>query len=1039
MYGIDGHKMSDSLLLGIDVGSTTVKVVILLDNGAFLAGRYVRAHGRPRQTLLQAAESVAAELGMSLETLETRLSAVGITGSGGRPVSEIIGGFHVNELVAQTRAVGESYPQARTVIELGGQDSKFLSVRWDPELGKMVLDDMAMNSICAAGTGAFLDQQAARLGISIENDFAAIALQSETPARIAGRCTVFAKSDMIHLQQQGTPLPDILAGLALALARNFKGVIGRGKPFTPPVVFQGGVAYNQAVARAFEDVLKLQPGELIIPHYPQFMAAIGCALIAFDEVRAGRAVPFRGLAPLQSWLHQSEYVRHQLEPLSAAAAATATMRVTESAHDLAGSFCGDGTSPRVPAYLGIDVGSITTKAVIIDDQGNVLARRYLLTKGRPLEAVRFALAEVGREMAEHVTILAVGTTGSGRYLTSEFVGGDVVRSEITAQARAAVAIDPSVDTVFEIGGQDSKFIRLEKGAITNFAMNSACAAGTGSFLEEQATRLELRIEDEFSRRAFCAACPVGLGERCTVFMESDLVHHQQQGTGTDDLAAGLAYAIVENYLNRVVGTRPIGDHIFFQGGVAHNQSVVAAFRARTGKRVTVPPHHDVSGAIGAALLARDERLDHQGAYDARALITRFRGFDLSTRTYESKSFICQACPNLCEINRVTVADEPPIFYGARCDMYENAQRDQRLEAAHLPDLFAERLALLMGDYQPHPRRAGRPRVGLPRVLHFYDLFPYWRAFFDELGMDIVLSDTTNALLARRAREHATSDVCYPIKLVYGHMDELREQDLDYLFYPAIMNRENPAPGQKENTYCPYIRTAGFLAAATMDLAAGGAKPVLTSLHMQWPAYLHDDLAMLARDFGVSARAVEHAHEAGMAVLDRFHTAMRRRGQEILTEVAPNAPAVVLVGRPYNTADPGVSLDLPYKLRKLNTLPIPIDFLPLDQANVTARYSNMFWHCGQQILAAGELIRHDPRLYAIYVTNFSCGPDSFIISMFRRMMAGKPHLELEIDEHAADAGLITRCQAFVESLQARRRLEQLHTTETLSRLSCQEPL
>ncbi|MFO7634061.1 MAG: acyl-CoA dehydratase activase [Caldilinea sp.] len=1004
--------MNTNLLLGIDIGSTTTKVVTLEADGRFLAGRYERSHGRPRQTLLRAAESLAAELGLSIDQFEARLIAVGCTGSGSRPVSDRIGGLHVNELVAQTRAVGEYHPQARTIIELGGQDSKFLAVRWDDNLGKMVIEDMAMNSLCAAGTGAFLDQQAERLGISIERDFAALALQSENPARIAGRCTVFAKSDMIHLQQNGTPLSDILAGLALALARNFKSVIGRGKPFTPPVIFQGGVAYNQAVTRAFTHLFRLQPGELIIPDHRQFMAAIGCALLAADEAQAGRGSRFHGMSALRVWLYQSEYVRSQLEPLSVADATAALIAARRS-------FCnGDGAAgARLPVYVGIDVGSITTKVVVIDVAGNVLARRYLLTQGRPLEAVRQGLAQVGQEVADRVIVLGVGATGSGRHLTADFVGGDVVRSEITAQSRAAVAVDPRVDTIFEIGGQDSKFIRLEHGAITNFAMNNACAAGTGSFLEEQAARLELDIEAEFSRRAFCSRCPVGLGERCTVFMESDLVHHQQQGARADDLAAGLAYAIVENYLNRVVGARPIGQRIFFQGGVAHNQSVVAAFRARMGRTVIVPPHHDVSGAIGAALLARDE-MQHRNGDEP---VTRFRGFDLSDRTYATRSFVCQACPNLCEINRVAIADEPPLFYGARCDMYDTTQRDQRSKV-DLPDFFADRQALLMGDYEPHPRRPGRPRVGLPRVLHFYDLLPYWRAFFDVLGMDLVLSQPTNAAIARRTREAATSEVCYPVKLVYGHLDELCGQDLDFIFFPAIMNREEPAAGQAENNYCPYIRSAGYLAAATMDLTAGGTKPVLAAMHLQWPRVLRSDLIALAREFGVNARTVARGHDAGMASQQAFQVALRRHGQAALANLSPNNPAIVLVGRPYNTADPGVSLDLPYKLRKLGALPIPIDFLPLERAHLSDYYDDMPWRCGQEILAAAELIRQDPRLVAIYVTNFSCGPDSFIISYFRRMMAGKPHLELEIDEHTADAGLMTRCEAFVESLQARRWLE-----------------
>ena len=397
--------MREALLLGIDVGSTTVKIVVLDANGGFRAGRYTRAHGRPRQTLLLAAESVAAELGLDLSELEARVTAVGCTGSGGRPVSDVIGGTHINELVAQTRAVGEYHPSARTVIELGGQDSKFLSVCWDENLGKMMLVDMAMNSVCAAGTGAFLDQQAERLGISIENEFATIALQSETPARIAGRCTVFAKSDMIHLQQQGTPLADILAGLALALARNFKVVIGHGKPFTPPVVFQGGVAYNKAVARAFEEVLKLQAGSLIIPQHPQFMAAIGCALIADDEARAGHAPPFHGLDRLRTWLHQSEYVRQQMKPLAAADAAAAMMSAQPSLHTN-GHF-----NLRVPAFVGIDVGSITTKVAVIDEAGDVLARQIPID-ARP--AARSGARRFGRGRRRSCRTCHRGRSGHNR-------------------------------------------------------------------------------------------------------------------------------------------------------------------------------------------------------------------------------------------------------------------------------------------------------------------------------------------------------------------------------------------------------------------------------------------------------------------------------------------------------------------------------------------------------------------------------------------------------------------------------------------------
>jgi len=998
--------MSQELYLGIDVGSTTVKIVALDRGGGLLAWRYARSLGQPRPAVRAEAASLAAELGMSLDELASRAAAVGFTGSGGRPAAELLGGRHVNELVAQVRAIGEYCPQARTIVEIGGQDSKFMSVQWDETLGKMILTDMALNNLCAAGTGAFLDQQAERLGIAIDGEFAEIAMCSENPARIAGRCTVFAKSDMIHLQQTGTPLEDILAGLSMALARNFKSVIGKGKAFTPPVVFQGGVAYNRAVARAFTEVLRLQPGELIIPEHHHLMPALGCAYVALDD--PSRCAPFAGFAALDpaARAHTTAQAAMPRLPREGVAFAERDPPVRNPQRQ----------TRRIPVYVGVDVGSITTKVVVIDEAGAVLARRYLQTRGRPLEVVRQALFEVGAEVAERVTVMGVGATGSGRHLTADFVGGDVVRSEITAQARAALAIDPQVDTIFEIGGQDSKFIRLQDGAVVNFAMNSACAAGTGSFLEEQADRLQISIEDDFSWRAFCSDCPAALGERCTVFMESDLVHHQQQGAQVTDLTAGLAYAIVENYMNRVVGNREVGQRIFFQGGVAWNDAVVAAFQTLVGRPVIVPLHHDVTGAIGAALLARDEMEQQRRAGNNAQ--TRFRGFDLRSRYYTTKSFICRACPNLCEINRVEIGDEPPIFYGARCELYETGRSEPAPQTGQAPDLFAERMALLMGDYRPPgQRRPGRMRVGLPRTLHFYDLFPYWRTLFDELGMDLVLSSETNPTIARYTKESAAAETCYPAKLAYGHAMELLEKDIDLLFMPAVINREDAAPGQDENTYCVFIRAAGYMTAAGIDTR--GVPVLTTPLHLQWEGMKRQDLRTLAQELGVSYRRMVQADAAGHETQRAFYASLRARGCEALAQLDGERPAIVTVGRPYNTADPGVSQNLPYELRKLGALPIPLDFLPVSSVDVSGEYAGMFWRCGQDILAAAALIRQDPRLHAVYVTSFNCGPDSFILSYFRRMMAGKPFLELEVDDHTSEAGIVTRCEAFLESLQTRR--------------------
>lgn len=988
------------MFLGIDVGSTTVKVVAVDREKHLLAQRYLRSKGQPRKTLLQAIEELQQEIDLS------QLVAVGLTGSGGEHIARMIGGNHVNELIAQTRAVGEYYPQARTVIEIGGQDSKFLSVEWDERSGKMILVDFAMNTLCAAGTGSFLDQQAERLNIAIEHEFGQLALQSKHPSRIAGRCTVFAKSDMIHLQQKGTPLPDIIAGLCLALARNFKSVIGKGKAFIPPILFQGGVAYNQGVVQAFERVLGLQPGELIIPNNHTLMAALGTAFVAMDLEREGRLPTFIGFEPLRELVSAGKSEQKTMPPLTRSGFPLPTYRCTT--HPL------PPTAEPIAVYLGIDVGSISTNVVLVDEQYRVIARRYLHTAGRPLEAVRRALREIGQEVGDRVVVQGVGTTGSGRHLTADFVGGDVVRNEITAQARAAIAIDPTVDTIFEIGGQDSKYISISQGAIVDFTMNSACAAGTGSFLEEQADRLKIDIKKDFSELALAAAEPTGLGERCTVFMESDIIHHQQQGATLEQLTGGLAYAIAQNYLHRVVGNRPIGNNVFFQGGVAWNQSVVAAFQELLNRPITVPPHHDVTGAIGVAILAMEEL--HQHRSRGVAIPTKFKGFFLDDIRYETSTFECRACPNLCEVSKVVIAAQQPVFYGARCDKFDDIGKYKgNSRISEIPDLFAERTRLLLGDYTTPTGRNGRTRVAIPRSMIFYDLFPYWRTFFGMLDIEIVISEPTNPHIVRQTLEHAGVETCFPAKLVYGHVLDLTDKEADFVFLPGLINRENPGPGQKENNYCPYIPASSYLVSAHINLEEKGLRPLRFPIQMRWEKNRKKDLTALATALGIPVRRVAEADDAAVAAQQAFYRAIRQRGQEILASLRDDQPVAVIVGRPYNIADLGVCMDLPFKLRKLGVLPIPMDFLPVDTIDITDNYPDMFWRSGQDILAAAKIVRNDPRLHAIYVTSFSCGPDSFILSFFRRIMGDKPFLELELDEHTADAGLITRCEAFFDSL------------------------
>ena len=665
----------------------------------------------------------------------------------------------------------------------------------------------------------------------------------------------------------------------------------------------------------------------------------------------------------------------------------------------------------VEAYLGIDVGSISTNVVVIDKERHVLARRYLMTAGRPIEAVKTGLDQVGGEVEGRVRICGVGTTGSGRYLIGDIVGADVVKNEITAHARAAADYDRNVDTIFEIGGQDSKYVSLENGAVVDFTMNKVCAAGTGSFLEEQAEKLGIPIKEEFGRRALASSAPCHLGERCTVFMESDLNHHQQRGEPKDDLVAGLSYSIVFNYLNRVVEDRKIGDTIFFQGGTAYNRGVKAAFEKVTGKKIIVPPHHDVMGAIGAATIAMEQSTGS----------SKFRGFDLSRRKYSIDTFECKDCSNHCEVRRVSVEGMKPLHYGSRCGKFDEEKRESK--GRHLPRLFNERRKLLMNSFDETPPDDNAPTVGIPRITIYFELFPFWKAYFTKLGFRVVVSDATNRKIIHDGVESVVSEPCFPIKVAHGHVTDLLAKKVDYLFLPSIIDMEPTFAGMQRSYNCPYVQCVPYLVRAAIDLDAPGTTTLQPVIHMErGPKHVKKILRRLAYDLGASAGTTQKAINAAYAAQRRFYDAVQKRGREILADLPDNTPSIVIVSRPYNGCDSALNLNIPEKLRDLGVLAIPLDFLPLDDPSFGKDFPDMYWCYGQRILAAARRIASDTRLHAIYITNFGCGPDSFIMKFFTKEMKGKPYLTIEVDEHSADVGAITRCEAFLDSLEHVRKVE-----------------
>lgn len=1067
--------------IGLDAGSVGVKLVLLDEKGSKIFGTYRRHRGKPLEASLKLLKEVlrpAAGFGSKDRNAKARDASqpascashfsLSLTGSAGRLVGSILGIEPVNEVVAHAFSTRKLFPDVKTIIELGGEDSKLIILSDDSSSAR----DFSMNSVCAAGTGSFLDQQAERLNLSIE-EFSELSLRSKNPPRIAGRCSVFAKSDMIHLQQIATPVHDIVAGLCFAVARNFKGSIARGRQIIPPVSFQGGVAANSGMVRAFREVLGLE--DLFVPEEHALMGAVGAALKDMDT---GNSHPF-DLTLLEDFINTVKLLEKGHKPLVTAGDGFMERHIPGSQKsdqvDRAGNsaLCIHTSDSRgapgskIRAFLGVDIGSISTNLAVIDESCRLLSKRYLMTAGRPIEAVRQGLAEIGEEIGDTVEIAAVGTTGSGRYMIADYIGADIVKNEITAQATAAAFIDRDVDTIFEIGGQDSKYISLRDGVIADFEMNKACAAGTGSFLEEQAEKLGISVKGEFQQSAFSSSNPCRLGERCTVFMENSLMANLQRGTGKDDLLAGLAYSIVQNYINRVVCKRPVGRKIFFQGGVAFNKSVVAAFEKYLGKEITVPPNHDVTGAIGMALIAKkhmesqktevkirraearmqtvktaDKGPEDNVGKDNSAFciqtsgfkaVTRFKGFELSKIPYEISSFECKGCPNVCEINRVKVEGEKGyLFYGGRCEKYD-VKRDRT--PRKIPDLLALRGEMLWKEHLKYVEKAeskkqetgskrlrnrkdlqqsgihgSRGRIGIPYVFYFHDFLPFWTTLLWELGFDVEVSPRTDRNIVDLGLESVLSETCFPVKVAHGHVRYFLDRGVEAIFLPSFVNLNEAGETFERGLACPYTQTIPYSARVAfkklrfltpiIDLSRGSR-------------YMEKELKRVLMPFGIGQRELSAALKAADQAQTEFVTSIKKEGEKILSSLKEKA--IVIVGRAYNSLDSGVNLNISKKLGDLGIQAIPADFLPLDPAGLSSDWPNMYWRAGQRMLSAAQFIRSHHLLYALYIGNFSCGPDSFITKFFDIEMTDKPYLHLEIDAHSADAGVITRCEAFLDSI------------------------
>lgn len=709
-------------------------------------------------------------------------------------------------------------PQVGSVIEIGSQGARFIT-----DLQSRA-PQFSVNEHCAGGTGSFFEDQMSRVGCRL-GDYSSLVEQAQSVPRLSGRCAVFAKTDIIHRQQEGVSTPDILLGLCYAMIRNYKVTIVRRLPICKPVVFCGGVTCNAGVIRAIRDVFGLSEKELIVPEFARYEAALGAALKASGSFT---------LRQLNDSLDRTLTTHHMVGTLPKLELRSGTSLAEPNATKII---------PESGCALGIDIGSTSTDLVLVGADGELVDFQYLRTAGDPEGAVRKGLASIRQRFGD-IRFTAVGVTGSGRERIGKRIGADAVRDEITAQAKGAAHWVPEVDTVFEIGGQDSKYISIQNGEVVDFQMNKICAAGTGSFVEEQAARMGIPLA-EFGPLALSSEHPASLGERCTVFIETAIASASAEGISRADIAAGLCHSIVQNYLHKVVGSKPVGQHIVLQGGVDYNPGIVAAFQSAYGDRVQVSPVFSISGAYGAALLAQEAVGD---------ALSRFVGFDSPAKDAEDS--------RSAEIQK-------------NIDFYKQADK------------------LLLEGYTGK-RDPRKKTVGVPFALMIHKFFPMTNAFFTSLGFNVVLTDPTSEETIRLAQKTAQGETCYPVKLIYGHMQQLIDQKVDYIFLPTIHTMKHEKSRVKHNYGCVYMQTA----------AASIAKALLS----------------------------------GAMAVRRHTAAVEKQGKALLATLRPDDKVLVLITRNYGVSDPILNMGIPELLLERGYKVITLSHLPGHALDISDEYA-----------------------------------------------------------------------------------------------------
>jgi predicted CoA-substrate-specific enzyme activase len=963
--------MAGSLRVGIDIGSTTIKLVVLDEHSSIVFQQYARHFS----DITAALQSV---VGKAHRVLKQKLMSVMLTGSAGIGLSQSLGLPFVQEVIAASTAIRNIMPFADTAIELGGEDAKITYFKGTVE--------QRMNGICAGGTGAFIDHMAGLLNTDPQG-LNELAKGYKTIHPIASRCGVFAKTDVQALLNEGAAKADIAASILQAVVNQTIGGLAQGRSISGKVAMLGGpLHFLSELRRRFIETLHLAPDQVLTPDYAPYFVAIGAAMALQSE-----PVPYENLRR-KAFPQLTDSRQDREEPLKPLFQDADELNAFSLRHQASRVARGDLATYAGDAFLGIDAGSTTTKLALTDSQGRLLYSHYGSNQGNPLDTVIAALKQLYAQLPDPVRIAGSAVTGYGEHYIRAALDVDSGEVETMAHLKAARHFAPSVTAVLDIGGQDMKSFCVKNSVIDSIVLNEACSSGCGSFIETFAHALGMNVA-EFARLGLQAKQPVNLGTRCTVFMNSKVKQAQKEGASVSDISAGISVSIVKNALFKVIRLKnaaELGDTIVVQGGTFYNDSVLRATEQILGRSVIRPDIAGLMGAFGAALIARDRTVDGKNS----SLITAAA---LDKFTAQSSSHRCKSCGNQCLISTQRFSNGKTFHSGNRCE--RGIGKVQATEP--LPNLYAYKLQRLF-QYEPLDETAARRGVvGLPRVLNMYEDYPFWFTFFSRLGYRVVLSAPSSRRLYEQGMDSIPSDsICYPAKLVHGHIADLLQRGVTKIFFPSIpYNRQEQS--QADNCYnCPVVTSYPDTVKTNMD---GLRNPAVTFYHPFLPlphrAPLIDRLLQELAAERISRQELTAAVDAAYAELDRYKADVRQAGQAALAHLRlSGGVGVILAGRPYHL-DPEINHGLPELIQAQGLVILSEDSVcQLGEVERPLRVVDQ-WVYHSRLYAAADYCASEPNLEFIQINSFGCGLDAVTIDQVKEILETKQKIytAIKLDE------------------------------------------